>query len=63
MATTGERPVDHLPYTLGTFIGRAHETAEIVALLATARLFTLTGTGGSGKTRLAAEVACEVKDS
>src|SRR3712207_3878364 len=63
MATGGERAVDDLPHALGTFIGRAGETAEIVSLLATARLFTLTGTGGVGKTRLAAQVAAELRDA
>ena len=63
MATGGERAVDDLPHALGAFIGRAGETAEIVSLLATARLFTLTGTGGVGKTRLAAQVAAELRDA
>src|SRR3712207_5147897 len=63
MATGGERAVDELPHALGAFIGRAGETAEIVSLLATARLFTLTGTGGVGKTRLAAQVAGELRDA
>jgi predicted ATPase/DNA-binding SARP family transcriptional activator len=44
------RPVD-------SFLGRDSEVAEIGALLSTARLVTLTGPGGVGKTRLAVEVA------
>jgi non-specific serine/threonine protein kinase len=63
MATDDERAIDDLPRVLGTFIGRASEMAEIVSLLATARLFTLTGAGGSGKTRLAAQVATQIRDA
>ena len=41
------------------FLGRAHELAEVTAHLSRsdARLLTLTGAGGSGKTRLALRVA------
>jgi non-specific serine/threonine protein kinase len=60
MAINEERGVADLPPILGAFIGRAGEIAEIVSLLATARLFTLTGVGGSGKTRLAAQVATQL---
>ena len=45
-----------LPVELTTFIGRERELAELRRLLANARLLTLTGGGGSGKTRLAAEL-------
>ncbi len=37
-------------------VGRTREAAELLELLATSRLLTLTGAGGSGKTRLALEV-------
>jgi non-specific serine/threonine protein kinase len=57
MAFNDDRAVADLPHALGAFIGRASEIAEILSLLTTARLFTLTGMGGSGKTRLAAEIA------
>lgn len=40
-----------------TFVGREREVAGVRDLLASARLVTLTGAGGSGKTRIAAEVA------
>ncbi|MCW5889442.1 MAG: hypothetical protein KIT14_02715 [bacterium] len=40
-------------------IGRTRERAELTALLAEARLLTVTGAGGSGKTRLAHAVAAE----
>ena len=39
------------------FIGRAAQVAEVRALLPTARLLTLTGPGGTGKTRLSIEAA------
>jgi predicted ATPase/DNA-binding winged helix-turn-helix (wHTH) protein len=49
----------NLPATLNRFIGREREKGELMALLATAPLVTLTGFGGTGKTRLALEVAAE----
>lgn len=45
----------NLSAPLTQFIGRAHEIAEVERLLCTARLLTLTGSGGVGKTRLAIE--------
>ena len=48
------------PASLTSFVGRAQATAEIAAQLAEYRLVTLTGPGGAGKTRLAAEVARRV---
>ena len=50
-------PPHNLPAPLTSFIGRKRELAEILSLLSAARLLTLTGPGGSGKTRLAAQVA------
>jgi non-specific serine/threonine protein kinase len=52
----------NLPIPLTSFIGRSHEIAEVKRLLQTARLLTLTGVGGTGKTRLALRVASEVKE-
>ncbi|MFC8520176.1 ATP-binding protein [Streptomyces sp. NPDC057257] len=46
-----------LPAALTSFVGRRQELAEIGRLLETARLVTLTGAGGVGKTRLALEAA------
>lgn len=46
-----------LPHPRDRTIGREREIAEIRQLLSTARLVTLTGPGGIGKTRLALEVA------
>jgi hypothetical protein len=50
----------NLPVELSEFVGREHELEEIASLLGTARLVTLTGTGGCGKTRLALRVASRV---
>lgn len=51
---------NNLPIQLTTFIGRETQLAEIKRLLETARLLTLTGVGGTGKTRLALQVAAEL---
>jgi predicted ATPase/DNA-binding CsgD family transcriptional regulator len=51
----------NIPSPITTFIGRAHEIADIKRLLQTARLLTLTGVGGTGKTRLALRAASEMK--
>ncbi len=52
-----------VPTPLTTFVGRASEVREILALLddAETRLVTLTGPGGVGKTRLALEVARRIE--
>lgn len=46
-----------LPAALTSFVGRDRELVEITNLFGGARLLTLTGTGGCGKTRLALEAA------
>ena len=48
-----------IPAELTSFVGRRHELAEVKRLLSVARLVTLTGVGGAGKTRLALRVAAE----
>jgi predicted ATPase len=53
---------NNLPSSLSPFVGRVNELAEVVALLPNSRLVTLTGAGGSGKTRLALQVGAQVLD-
>jgi predicted ATPase/DNA-binding NarL/FixJ family response regulator len=50
-----------LPVELTSFVGRRQDLAEVKRLLGQARLVTLTGVGGTGKTRLAARVAAELR--
>ena len=51
----------NLPRPASSFVGRAKEVADVVSRLNnSARLLTLTGPGGSGKTRLAIEAAGEL---
>ena len=52
--------LDNLPLELSSFVGRAREMAEVRRLLAANRLLTLTGPGGSGKTRLALAAAADM---
>ena len=49
-------PPHNLPSEVTSFIGRDKEIAEVRRLLAGVRLLTLTGSGGTGKTRLALRV-------
>lgn len=51
---------NNLPQQATSFIGRERELDEIRALLGQARLVTLLGMGGLGKTRLALQVAAEL---
>jgi predicted ATPase/class 3 adenylate cyclase len=50
---------NNLPDQLTSFIGRDDELREVSHALSATRLLTLTGAGGCGKTRLAAQVAAE----
>ena len=50
------------PAALTSFIGRAEPLREVAGLLSDRRLVTVTGPGGAGKTRLAAQVARQVAD-
>ncbi|HEU5473623.1 MAG TPA: BTAD domain-containing putative transcriptional regulator [Actinophytocola sp.] len=52
-ASAGRR----LPAALTSFVGRTADLVRVRALLGTARLVTVTGPGGAGKTRLAVEAA------
>jgi predicted ATPase/class 3 adenylate cyclase len=53
---------NNLPVQLATFIGRNRELAEVRDVVRSCRLVTLTGAGGSGKTRLSLQVAAELLD-
>jgi predicted ATPase/class 3 adenylate cyclase len=53
---------NNLPAQLSAFIGRGRELAEVQGLVESARLVTLTGAGGCGKTRLGLQVAAELLD-
>jgi non-specific serine/threonine protein kinase len=50
----------NLPEQLTSLVGRVREVADVQTLLEGARLVTLTGAGGVGKTRLALAVAAEL---
>jgi predicted ATPase len=56
--TLSER-TSNLPVQVTTFVGRTGELAQIAGLMEGNRLVTLLGPGGSGKTRLAVQVAAD----
>jgi len=53
---------NNLPSVPSAFVGREREVAEVRSLVGSARLVTLTGAGGCGKTRLALQAAAELLD-
>jgi predicted ATPase/class 3 adenylate cyclase len=53
----------HLPAPPTKFVGRDREVAQVCALLSATRLLTLTGPGGTGKTRLSLTVAAQSRDA
>lgn len=64
-STTRPKIAHNIPATMASFIGREHELTRLCELLqpsSPVRLLTLTGTVGSGKTRLALELAHRVLD-
>jgi predicted ATPase/class 3 adenylate cyclase len=60
--TLDARPTN-LPPQRTSFVGRDREVAEVTRLLAESQLLTLTGPGGTGKTRLALRVAAAHLDA
>jgi predicted ATPase/class 3 adenylate cyclase len=61
LRTPDTRP-NNLPTQLTTFVGRDDELAEARRLFETTRLLTMTGPGGTGKTRLSLQLATTVTD-
>jgi len=59
---TLEATPNNLPTQLTSFIGRDDQVREATQLLARSRLLTLTGPGGTGKTRLSLQIAATVLD-
>ena len=55
------QPPSNLPVPADGFVGRGHELDEIAGRLRTARLVTLLGPGGTGKTRLAVQAATALR--
>ncbi len=53
---------NNLPMQLTSFIGRQDEIDQIKKMLSEVRLITITGPGGSGKSRLSIQVAAELVD-
>jgi predicted ATPase/class 3 adenylate cyclase len=60
--TLDARP-NNLPTQLTTFVGRDAELEEAAGLLASTRLLTLTGPGGTGKTRLSLQLAARASEA
>jgi non-specific serine/threonine protein kinase len=61
-ASGRREPPNNLPLQLSSFVGREKELAEVMRLLGDARLLTLTGPGGCGKTRLALAATGELAE-
>lgn len=59
-SATGRARSGRLPTPLTTFVGRETERADLRAALTAARLVTVAGPGGVGKTRLALAVAADI---
>ncbi len=53
---------NNLPIQLSSFLGRERELQEVEALLEKSRLLTLTGPGGTGKTRLSLQLGAREAD-
>jgi predicted ATPase/DNA-binding SARP family transcriptional activator len=61
-APLGTLRATNLPVQPGPLLGRQREVVELLGLVREHRLVTLTGPGGSGKTRLALELAAQLSD-
>src|SRR4051812_24992905 len=59
--TPSRRRFPVLPAEVTSFVGRRREVAEVKRLLSDARMVTLTGVGGVGKSRLAVRVAADLR--
>ena len=59
-ATSYEPPRSNLPSQLTSFVGRHRDVIQVKTSLSASRLVTLTGVGGTGKTRLALKVAADL---
>jgi predicted ATPase/class 3 adenylate cyclase len=62
LRTSAPATPTNIPASLSRFIGRSRELAEVRALVDAERLVTLTGPGGTGKTRLSVESARTMLD-
>ncbi|MGY0021873.1 ATP-binding protein [Streptomyces sp. YJ-C3] len=60
--SSGRRTSGELPAEATSFVGRRRELAQLADVLTRARLVTLTGPGGVGKTRTAVRSAYELRD-
>lgn len=58
LRTLDQRP-NNLPQQPASFVGRQADLAELAGLVAPGKLVTLTGVGGTGKTRLALRLAAD----
>ncbi len=57
---TADAVPNNLPTQVSSFVGRDQEMEEVAKLLRGARVVTITGVGGAGKTRLALQVAADM---
>src|SRR5919202_865061 len=62
LISAGKEPSGNLPAEVGSFIGRERELIQLQQLLGQARLVTLAGPGGVGKTRLALRLSAQSRD-